>query len=102
MKQAVIQTGGKQYMVKEGQELDVELLGDVKKLELEPLLVFDEKNVDIGTPTVKAAKVSAEVVDPLIKGEKIKIIKFKAKKRVKKQAGHRQKYTRIKITEITA
>jgi large subunit ribosomal protein L21 len=102
MKQAVIQTGGKQYMVKEGQELDVELLGDVKKLELEPLLVFDEKKVDIGTPTVKAAKVSAEVIDPLIKGEKIKIIKFKAKKRVKKQAGHRQKYTRIKITKITA
>lgn len=100
MKQAVIQTGGKQYVVKTGQELDVELVGDSKKLSFEPLLVFDEKTAKVGSPTVKGAKVTAEVLDT-VKGEKVKVFKFKAKKRVKKLTGHRQKYSRIKITTIS-
>lgn len=100
MKQAVIQTGGKQYVVKAGQELDVELVGEDKKLSFEPLLVFDEKTAKVGTPTVKGAKVTAEVLDT-VKGEKIQVLKFKAKKRVKKLTGHRQKYSRIKITTIS-
>jgi len=100
MKQAVIQTGGKQYLVKAGQELDVELVGEDKKLSFEPLLVFDEKTAKVGAPTVKGAKVTAEVLDT-VKGEKIQVFKFKAKKRVKKLTGHRQKYSRIKITAIS-
>ena len=100
MKQAVIKTGGKQYIVTAGQVLDVELLGDVKKVEFEPLLVFDEDSADVGKPTVKGVKVSADVVEPRIAGEKLKIFKFKAKKRVKTLTGHRQKYSRIKITAI--
>lgn len=100
MKQAVIATGGKQYIVKVGQELDIELVGEQKKLSFEPLLVFDEKTSKVGTPTVAGAKVSAEVLED-VKGDKVKVFKFKAKKRVKKLTGHRQKYSRIKVTAIS-
>lgn len=101
MKQAVIQAGGKQYLVKKDQELNVELVGDKKQLTFKPLLVFDDKDVQVGTPEVEGAKVTAKVVDPSVKGEKIKVFKFKAKKRVRKLTGHRQKYTRVKITGIS-
>ena len=101
MKYAVIQTGGKQYLVEPGQELEVELVSDKKKLEFEPLLTFDEKTAKVGNPSVSGAKVVAEVVAPEVKGDKVKIMKFKAKKRVKSLTGHRQKYSRIKITAIS-
>ena len=97
--QAVITTGGKQYLVKAGQELDVELLGDKKKLEFDALLTIDGDSVKVGAPFVDGAKVTAEVVDE-VKGEKIKVLKFKAKKREKTLTGHRQRYSRIKITKI--
>jgi large subunit ribosomal protein L21 len=100
MKQAVIETGGKQYIVAKDQELEVELLGSKKQLSFEPLMVFDEKGAKVGAPTVKGAKVTAKVVNPEVKGEKVTVFKFKAKKRVSKKTGHRQRYTRIKITDI--
>lgn len=100
MKTAVIETGGKQYLVKPGQTLEVELLGQDKKVSFEPLLVFDDKSIKVGTPTVKDAKVNAEVVEQ-VKGQKVKVLKFKAKKRVKKLTGHRQRYTLIKVTTIS-
>ena len=100
MKQAVIQIGGKQYVVSVGQILEIELIGEAKTLEFEPLLVYDGDDVQVGAPTVKGVKVTAEVVDPLFKGEKIKVFKFKAKKRVKTLTGHRQKYAQVKITGI--
>ena len=96
---AVIEAGGKQYLVQKGQELDIELVGKDKKLAFEPLLIFDDKNTTVGTPTVKGARVSAEVIDQ-VKGDKIKVLKFKPKKRVRKLTGHRQKYSRIKITGV--
>ncbi|HVE81025.1 MAG TPA: 50S ribosomal protein L21 [Candidatus Dormibacteraeota bacterium] len=99
--QAVIQTGGKQYLVAPDQTLEVELLPEgEKKLEFEALLLIDGASIAVGAPAVKGAKVRAEVVENT-KGEKLKILKFKAKKRVKKLTGHRQKYTKIKITGIT-
>ena len=97
--QAVITTGGKQYLVKKGQELDVELLGDKKKFEFEALLVIDGETVKVGAPFVDGAKVTAELVEE-VKGDKIKVLKFKAKKREKRLTGHRQHYSRIKITAI--
>src|SRR3990167_9821084 len=101
MKYAVIETGGKEYLVEKDQQLDIELVEDKKKLEFEPLMVFDEKSAKVGKPTVSAVKVSAEVVEAKIAGDKVKIMKYKAKKRVKTLTGHRQKYTRIKITAIS-
>ena len=101
MKQAVIQSGGKQYLVKEGDILEIEKIEEEKKTEFEPLLVINDNKVSVGQPTVSGAKVTADVVDSEFKGEKVRILKFKAKKRVKKAAGHRQKYTQIKIKEIS-
>ncbi len=101
MKKAIITTGGKQYLVSEGETIDVDLLQSKdKKLNLEALLVIDGDKVSVGTPTVKDAKVSAEIVKADIKGDKVVAIRYKAKKRVRKTRGHRQHYTQIKITKI--
>ncbi len=101
MKKAVIATGGKQYLVSEGEKLDVELLkGDDKIVSFEALLVIDGDNVSIGTPIVEKAKVTAEVVEADIKADKVTAIRYKAKKRVHKVHGHRQHHTTIKVTKI--
>lgn len=97
--QAVIASGGKQYLVEKGQTLELELLGQDKKFEFEALLVIDGDKVSVGAPVVKGVKVLAEVVEE-VKGEKIKVLKFKAKKRIKRLTGHRQHYTQVKITGI--
>jgi large subunit ribosomal protein L21 len=97
--QAVITTGGKQYIVKKDDVLEVELLGDVKKAEFDALLVMDGDDIKVGTPHVPGIKVHADVVED-VKGEKIKVLRFKAKKRVKVLTGHRQHYTQVKITKI--
>ncbi len=92
-------------MVESGQELDVELLDPAAagkdSLNFEPLLAFDDKKVEVGQPTVKGVSVKAEVVEPSVKGDKIHVLRYKAKKRVNVKTGHRQKYTRIKITNIS-
>ncbi len=100
MKQAVIETGGKQYIVSKDDILDVELLGDVKKVSFDVLLIIDGDDVQVGTPLVEGAKVSAEVLE-VVRAPKVTAIRYKAKKRVHKTRGHRQSYTRIKITEIS-
>lgn len=101
MKKAVIATGGKQYIVTEGETVEVELLhADDKKITFEALLVIDGDTVSVGAPTVEKTKVSAEVVDDEIKADKVTAIRYKAKKRVHKVRGHRQRHTAIKITKI--
>lgn len=105
MKKAVIATGGKQYIVTEGQTLEVELLNDMKSdeksLAFVPLLVADDKDVKVGTPEVTGAKVTAEVVEQLALGDKVLAIRYKAKKRVHKIHGHRQRHAVIKISKIS-
>ncbi len=101
MKKAVIIIGGKQYLVAEKETLRVDLLPTgTKELELDALLVIDGDKTTVGTPTVKGVKVSAKVVTPEVKGDKIRIIRYKAKKRVHKETGHRQKYSEILVTKI--
>lgn len=100
-KKAVIATGGKQYLVSEGEELEVELLQPAPKASFDALLVIDGEKISIGAPYVAGAKVNAEIVDQLLKGDKVTAIRFKAKKRVHKVRGHRQKHTKIKIKTIT-
>jgi len=97
--QAVIASGGKQYIVEKDQTLQLELLGDAKKVELEALLIIDGDKISVGAPFVSGVKVLAEVVEES-KGEKIKVLKFKPKKRIKRLTGHRQHYTTVKITKI--
>lgn len=99
-KQAVIATGGKQYLVSKNQELDVELVEAKQQISFQPLLVIDGNDVTVGTPKVSDVKVTAKVVEAEKKGEKVTAIRSKPKKRVHKQKGHRQRYSRIKITGI--
>jgi len=99
---AVIKVGGKQYIVAEKQTLLVDRQDEAtKELDLEPLMVFDDKTITVGKPTVKGAKVTAKVLAEVM-GDKSQIGKFQAKKRVKTITGHRQKYTQIEITKIAA
>lgn len=99
--QAVVKISGKQYVVSEKESLLVDLLPEgTKELTLDALLVIDGDNATVGTPTVKGAVVKAKVIDDLVKGDKLRVIRYKSKKRVHKEMGHRQKYSRIEITSI--
>lgn len=101
MKKAVIATGGKQYVVSEGDVLDVELLKvDKKTVDFEALLVIDGDKTQVGKPTVSGAKVSAQVLEADVAAQKVTAIRYKAKKRVHKVHGHRQHHTKLKITKI--
>ena len=101
MTKAVVKIGGKQFVVSEKETLLVDLLQEgTKELTLDALLVIDGDNITVGTPTVKDVKVTAKVLDDLVKGDKVQVIRYKAKKRVHKVNGHRQKYSKIEITSI--
>lgn len=101
MKKAVIATGGKQYLVVEGETLEVELLKqEGKTASFTPLLVIDGDKTTVGTPLVDKIKVSADIVEAEVKAEKVTSIRYKAKKRVHTVHGHRQRLTRLKITKI--
>ncbi len=101
---AVIQTGGKQYRVSEGDILRVEKLSaeEGAGLELDKvLMVADGDNIKVGTPYVEGGKVSA-TVKAHGRGKKVKIIKFRRRKHHMKRQGHRQWYTELQITGISA
>lgn len=101
MKKAVINTGGKQYLVAEGDTVKVELIKNAgKSASFEPLLVIDGDKVQVGAPTVAQAKVTAEVAEADVQADKVVAIRYKAKKRVRKVRGHRQHQTVLKITKI--
>jgi len=99
---AVIETGGKQHRVQEGETLRVEKLevatGDTVNFD-NVLLLGSGESVKVGTPYVEGGSVTAEVVEHG-RGKKVTIIKFHRRKYHRKQAGHRQWYTEIKITGI--
>lgn len=71
-----------------------------KELTLDALLVIDGDKIKVGAPTVKGSSVKAKVVEAEVKGDKLRVIRYKSKKRVHKETGHRQKYTKIEITSI--
>ena len=101
MTKAVVKVGGKQYVVAEKETLLVDLLPEgTKELKTDALLVIDGDNTTVGTPTVKGVVVTAKVTEPEVKGEKIRIIRYKAKKRVDTRTGHRQKYSKVEIVTI--
>ncbi|MBI4138942.1 50S ribosomal protein L21 [Candidatus Uhrbacteria bacterium] len=99
---AVIATGGKQYLVKEGDVLKIEKLPAEKggAVSFDVLLVAEDdgSKVEIGAPKL-AAKVSAEVMEQG-RSKKISVVKYKPKVRYKKRVGHRQHFTSVKITKI--
>lgn len=100
-KKAVIQTGGKQYVVAVGDTVTVELLKDAgKTASFDSLLVIDGDNVTVGAPIVDKVKVTADVLEGDVQADKVTSIRYKAKKRVRKVRGHRQHQTVLKVTKI--
>ena len=99
---AVIQTGGKQYRVQQGDVIYVEKI-DAQADETvtfdKVLLVGEGEAVKVGTPAVDGAKVEGKVLAQ-VKGQKIVVYKYKAKKNERKKQGHRQPYTKVEITEV--
>ena len=101
---AIIETGGKQYQVTEGDVIYIE------KLDVEAgtnysfdkvIALVDGENTTFGTPTVEGATVSAIIVCG-VKGKKIRIFKYKAKKGYRRRQGHRQPYSKVEIGKINA
>ena len=100
---AIVETGGKQYRVHEGDTIRVESIegdeGDTIDLEsVKPISLDGETSV--GAPNVEGAKVQAEVVNKG-KGKKIVVFKYKAKTRYRRKNGHRQNFTDLRITDIS-
>lgn len=100
MKKAVISSGGRQFLVSEGDVIDVNKIEDDKTVSFSPLLIIDGDSVAVGKPTIEGSSVKASVQESHLLGEKVIAIRYKAKKRVKTVRGHRQSLTRIKITSI--
>jgi len=100
---AIIETGGKQYRVEKNDIIDVERLESEKgqSVEFKNVLFFnDGKNAKVGSPYVAKAVVKGELLGDA-KGPKVISFKYKQRKGVRRKVGHRQKYHRVKILEIT-
>lgn len=98
---AIIESGSKQYRVEEGDELNVELLDAEKSFTFDKVLFVDDgKSPVVGLPYVSNCAVHAELVGE-VKGPKVIAYKYKQRKKSRRIVGHRQKYTRVKITKIT-
>jgi len=97
---AIIETGGKQYRVTEGDEIDVELVSGEKAIQFQHvLLVSDGTSPKIGGPYVPQCVVHAELLGE-VKGPKVIAFKYKKCKNYRRTVGHRQRYSRVKITKI--
>lgn len=101
---AIIETGGKQFQVESGDEIEVELLpqleGEAVQFD-QVLLVASGSNVKVGQPLVKGAQVKAEVIG-FAKGPKVVAFKYQKRANERTKRGHRQHYTRVRITEIVS
>ena len=103
---AIVEINGQQFKVEEGKKLFVNHMKDVeagKTVEFDKvLLVANEGSVQVGAPTVSGAKVVCEVVNPLVKGEKVIVFKTKRRKDSRKRNGHRQQYTQVEVKSVIA
>lgn len=103
MTYAIIKTGGKQYRVSEGDTIRVEKIqGEVgSSVELDEVLMVGGEAVSVGTPLVSGAKVTAEIVAQ-DRAKKIIVFKMKRRKNYRRKQGHRQPYTELRITGVSA
>lgn len=101
---AVVATGGKQYRVAPGDVIRVEKLdvdaGETVELD-QVLMVADGDDVKVGSPRLEGGKVTAKVLEQG-RGKKVQIVKFRRRKHHRKQMGHRQSYTELEITDVSA
>lgn len=98
---AIIETGGKQYRVEKGDVIDVELLTEPVggKVEFKNVLLLGGQHPKVGSPNLDKAAVLGELAEE-IKGPKVIAFKYKRRKGIRRKVGHRQRYSRVKITEI--
>ncbi|MCX7820337.1 MAG: 50S ribosomal protein L21 [Brevinematales bacterium] len=99
---AILEIGGKQYKVEKGTKLSVDFLNTEKdKIEFQTVtMISDKGNVEIGTPYIAGASVEAKVLNPMVKGEKLIVYKYKSKANYRRKAGHRQLYSEIEVVKI--
>ncbi|MCF7806817.1 MAG: 50S ribosomal protein L21 [Simkaniaceae bacterium] len=99
---AIIRSGSKQYRVQEGDTIDVELLEsqEGQTVEFDEILFYNNgSDIKVGTPHISGFTVEGEILDE-VKGPKVIAFKYKMRKSSRKKVGHRQKYSRVKITKI--
>ena len=103
---AIIEDSSQQFRVSEGDVVEVDLRDlaeDAKELEFSRvLLVSSEGNIQVGTPLVSGAKVTAEILNPDLKGVKTHSYYWRRRKHSRSKTGHRQHYVQVKITKIVA
>lgn len=100
---AIIKTGGKQYRVAKGDIIEVELLSNTENnlVEFDQVLFFnDGSKVEVGKPLVSGCQVKGELLENTL-GPKVIAFKYKRRKNYRRKVGHRQKYAKVKITDIT-
>ena len=103
---AIVEINGQQFKVEEGKKIFVNHIKDVeagKTVEFDKVLLLDnESTVKVGAPTVEGAKVVGEVVNPLVKGDKVIVFKMKRRKDYRKKNGHRAQFTEVEVKQVIA
>ncbi|MCI5710383.1 MAG: 50S ribosomal protein L21 [Prevotella sp.] len=103
---AIVEINGQQFKAEEGKKLFVHHMKDVeagKSVEFDKVLLVDKDgNVTVGAPTVEGAKVVCEVVNPLVKGDKVIVFKMKRRKDYRVRNGHRAQFTEVEIKQVIA
>lgn len=100
---AIVEIGGKQYKVEKGNELLIDLIEskEGQKVKFNTVTLFrTDKDILLGKPYLDKVYVEGKVIDPLVKGEKLTIFKYKSKASYRRKTGHKQKYTKIQVTGI--
>ncbi len=103
---AIVEINGQQFKVEEGKKLFVNHMKEAeagKTVEFDKVLLVDkEGSVQVGAPTVSGAKVVCEVINPMVKGDKVIVFKMKRRKDYRKKNGHRQQYTQVEVKSVIA
>lgn len=103
---AIVEINGQQFKAEEGKKLFVHHVKDAQEgqtIEFEKVLLVDNDGaITVGAPTVEGAKVVCEVVQPLVKGEKIIVFKMKRRKDSRKKNGHREQFTQVEVKSVIA
>ena len=103
---AIVEINGQQFKAEEGKKLFVHHIKNVEEgqaVEFEKVLLVDnDGTVTVGAPTVSGAKVVCEVVNPLVKGDKVIVFKMKRRKDSRKKNGHRAQFTEVEVKQVIA
>lgn len=103
---AIVEINGQQFKAEQGKKLFVHHMKDVeagRTVEFDKVLLVDNEGaISVGAPTVEGAKVVVEVVNPLVKGDKVIVFKMKRRKDYRKKNGHREQFTEVEVKQVIA